>query len=165
MIELRLASPEACEALGARLAPGVPPGCIVYLRGELGAGKTTLVRGFLRALGHRGTVKSPTYTLVEPYTLGGQSILHLDLYRITDPEEVEFIGLRELLDGRTILLVEWPERGGGALPAADLEVELRYADNGRHCRLQGVSPTGASLLGHLWSQLIGFAPNCNSIMQ
>jgi tRNA threonylcarbamoyladenosine biosynthesis protein TsaE len=103
----------------------------VFLRGDLGAGKTTLVRGLLRALGYRGPVRSPTYTLIEPYEVGDTRIHHLDLYRLGDPEELEFLGIRDLLDGRGLLLVEWPERGGGILPNPELTVDIRFASPGR----------------------------------
>jgi tRNA threonylcarbamoyladenosine biosynthesis protein TsaE len=146
MIARRLASARATEALGARLAGILPAGCIVYLCGELGAGKTTLVRGLLRALGHRGPVRSPTYTLVEPYPLGDRQIVHLDLYRLVDPGELEFLGLRDFLDGQSVLLVEWPERGCGMLPTADLTIELTYADPGRWCRLWADSARGEGVL-------------------
>jgi tRNA threonylcarbamoyladenosine biosynthesis protein TsaE len=146
MIELALPSAEATEALGARLADALPPGCVVYLRGELGAGKTTLVRGLVRALGHAGPVRSPTYTLLEPYTVAGRQIVHLDLYRLADPEELEFLGLRDFLDGRSIFLVEWPERGSGFLPPADLIIELRHVTTGRLCRLAAASARGEAAL-------------------
>ena len=146
MIELVLVSADATEALGTRLADALPPGCIVYLRGELGAGKTTLVRGLVHALGHSGPVRSPTYTLLEPYTVAGRQIVHLDLYRLVDPEELEFLGLRDFLDGRSILLVEWPERGRGFLPVADLIIELQHAAAGRFCRLVAASARGEAAL-------------------
>ena len=146
MIELTLVSAKATENLGARLAGALPTGCTVYLYGELGAGKTTLVRGLVRALGHIGPVRSPTYTLLEPYTVAGRQIVHLDLYRLADPEELEFLGLRDFLDGRSIFLVEWPERGQGFLLAADLIIELRHAATGRVCRLVATSPHGEAVL-------------------
>lgn len=149
MNDFRLDSAQATEALGACLAAVLPPGGILYLQGELGTGKTTLVRGLLRALGVQGTVRSPTYTLVEPYTLDGRQLVHLDLYRLADPEELEWLGLRDFLDGQTVLLVEWPERGQGVLPAADLIIALSYAGSGRHCRLQPASARGAELVARL----------------
>jgi tRNA threonylcarbamoyladenosine biosynthesis protein TsaE len=151
MLECVLNSAAATEALGARLAGVLAPGCILYLMGDLGAGKTTLARGLLRALGHHGTVKSPTFTLVEPYQPGGWRLFHWDLYRLTDPEELEFLGLRDQLDGETVLLIEWPERGFGELPAPDLEVRLDYAGEGRNCRLEARSPTGQTMLAELAS--------------
>lgn len=153
MMTLTLASAQATEALGARLASVIAEGCIVYLQGELGTGKTTLVRGLLRALGYAEAVRSPTYTLVEPYAVQDKQILHLDLYRLGDPEELEYIGLRDWLDGQTILLIEWPEHGGGVLPVADLQVELQYngANNGdsRLCQLHAHSTKGANILAGL----------------
>jgi tRNA threonylcarbamoyladenosine biosynthesis protein TsaE len=149
VITLRLKSAAATEALGARLAGVLTDGCIVYLAGELGTGKTTLVRGLLYALGHRGPVRSPTYTLVEPYGAAGRDIIHLDLYRLEDPEELEFLGLRDWLDGHTVVLVEWPERGGGLLPPADLEIRLEHAGEGRIAHLRGISMVGRGVVAGL----------------
>ena len=149
MVEFLLDSAAATERLGARLARVLQPGCVFYLYGELGAGKTTLARGLLRGLGHCGTVKSPTYTLVEPYQIGEWRLFHWDLYRLADPEELEFLGLRDQLDGEAVLLIEWPERGQGELPAADLEITLDYAGAGRSCRTKACSEVGIKLLGRL----------------
>ncbi len=146
---LHLASEQDTEDLGAHLAQAVSGSGIIYLQGELGAGKTTLARGFLHALGYRGAVKSPTYTLIEPYELNHRRIFHLDLYRLSDPDELEFIGLRDLLDGEALLLVEWPERGQGVLPEADLDIQLNYAAEARYCRVQAFSELGTTLLGRL----------------
>ncbi len=136
----------ATEATGARLAGHCPPGSMIYLQGDLGAGKTTLTRGFLRALGHVGTVKSPTYTLVEGYTLGERRIYHFDLYRLADPEELEFLGIRDYLAENPICLVEWPERGAGVLPGADLRLELRHCEAGRLLRIEGVGDRGRRIV-------------------
>lgn len=133
-LNLKLADAEATEALGARLAEYLPITAVVHLHGDLGAGKTTLVRGLLRALGHAGAVKSPTYTLIEPYQLGNRRILHCDLYRVADPEELDYLGLREAL-GEALLLIEWPERGAGWLPRADLEIRLNYQPPGRRATI------------------------------
>jgi tRNA threonylcarbamoyladenosine biosynthesis protein TsaE len=126
---------KATLALGARLAAIVPDTCVIYLHGELGAGKTTLVRGFLRALGHKGKVKSPTFTLVEPYQITGKHIYHFDLYRLVDPEELEYVGMRDYVDAG-ICLIEWPERGVGFLPPADLHCFLDMHGKGRIARFE-----------------------------
>lgn len=105
--------------------------CLVFLHGQLGAGKTTLVRGILRALGHAGAVKSPTYTLLEPYEIGNTTIYHFDLYRIGASEELDFIGMDELIDADAISFVEWPERGSGRLPNPDVDIYLSLEGEGR----------------------------------
>ncbi|MGD8708876.1 MAG: tRNA (adenosine(37)-N6)-threonylcarbamoyltransferase complex ATPase subunit type 1 TsaE [Ectothiorhodospiraceae bacterium] len=144
-----LPSAEHTEALGARIAAALPPAMVVHLCGDLGAGKTTLVRGLLRALGHSGAVKSPTYTLVEPYELEGRRLFHLDLYRLADAEELEFIGLRDLLDGAAVLLIEWPERGAGVLPGPDLVVRLERDGKGRRVALEAPTARGEAVLERL----------------
>jgi tRNA threonylcarbamoyladenosine biosynthesis protein TsaE len=140
-----LADSAATEALGARLARGFTPG-IVYLYGELGTGKTTLARGLLRGLGHQGKVRSPTYTLVEPYQLAAGTVYHLDLYRLGSPDELEWLGLRDMLGEQALLLVEWPERGAGVLPAPDLEIHMDYAGDARVATLHAASAAGAKML-------------------
>lgn len=137
----------ATEALGARLGAAASGQCVIYLYGDLGAGKTTLVRGLLRALGHQGPVPSPTYTLLEPYELDGRTVLHLDLYRLSDPGELDYLGLRDYLGRPLLALVEWPQRGGSALPPADLEITLEYSDDQRLAILEPKSPQGVLLLG------------------
>ena len=121
----------ATIALGAELLDLLTGAPLVFLHGQLGAGKTTLVRGILRALGHGGSVKSPTYTLLEPYDVGGRTIYHFDLYRIGDGEELDFIGIDELMDADAIKLVEWPERGAGRLPEPDVVIRLSLEGEGR----------------------------------
>ena len=139
MIELDLPDEAATRALAERLADTAPAPAVVYLHGDLGSGKSTLARAWLRALGVTGTVRSPTYTLVERYSLaGGGEALHLDLYRIGAPEELEYLGLDEV--PAALWLVEWPQRGTGALPAADLHVHLAVAGEGRQARLEAGGP-------------------------
>jgi tRNA threonylcarbamoyladenosine biosynthesis protein TsaE len=148
-LELRSADAAATRELGARLARALDRSqrgpLVIGLKGELGTGKTTFVRGFLGALGVTTTVRSPTYTLLEEYELGTLRVAHLDLYRLQGREQIEELGIRELLDRTHLLLVEWPERGAGALPANDVTVELAYADAGR---IVGVS--GESAAGRAW---------------
>jgi len=135
----------ATEQLGARLAASVTP-AVVYLLGDLGAGKTTLVRGLIHALGYTGKVRSPTYTLVEPYVCEPVPVFHLDLYRLADAEELEWLGLRDLLEEPALVVVEWPERGRGVLPPADLTIYMEYSGSGRVARLQSSSGAGKRLL-------------------
>jgi len=139
----------ATVGFGARLARACGVGALIFLRGELGSGKTTLVRGVLRGLGHEGIVKSPTYTLVEPYRLGEQWVYHFDLYRVSDPEELEYIGVREYFDANALCLVEWPERGSGFLPEPDLVIVLAYRGDGRQVQLSAHTARGAGILDAL----------------
>jgi tRNA threonylcarbamoyladenosine biosynthesis protein TsaE len=141
-----LADPQATEGFGARLSDCCRERLVVFLHGNLGAGKTTLVRGFLRAAGCTGPVRSPTYTLVEPYSAQRGVFYHLDLYRLADPEELEWIGARELFDGEQVCLIEWPERGAGFLPQADLHVYLRADRGGRRVRLESGTERGDAVL-------------------
>lgn len=129
---LTLTDEHATAAAGAALATAVKGRAgVIALSGELGAGKTTFVRGLLRALGHGGAVRSPTYTLVEPYEIDGQRVLHLDLYRLAGAADLAALGLRDEIDGATLLLVEWPERAAGALPAPDLALRFEHLPEGR----------------------------------
>jgi len=131
---------------GANLARICLPGTIVYLYGELGAGKTTFVRGFLRALGHSGIVKSPTYTLVESYSLKDKLIYHFDLYRLKDPHELEYMGIQDYFTPSSIVFIEWPENGLGLLPAPDLAYYMAYCSAGREIKMEAGSERGQQLL-------------------
>ncbi|MEN8206738.1 MAG: tRNA (adenosine(37)-N6)-threonylcarbamoyltransferase complex ATPase subunit type 1 TsaE [Pseudomonadota bacterium] len=144
-MKLALADAAAMEQLGARLADSITP-AVVYLRGDLGAGKTTLARGFIHALGYAGKVRSPTYTLVEPYPCAHCPVFHLDLYRLADPEELEWLGLRDMLAEPALLLIEWPERGSGMLPPADLTIDIEYSGSGREADLVPTTLAGKQLL-------------------
>jgi len=130
-------------ALGETLAQRFTGGATVYLTGDLGVGKTTLVRGLLRAMGHRGRVKSPSYGLIESYTVDGRDIHHLDLYRLGHGEEIRYLGIEDLLDEQSLLLVEWPERGAGWLPPADWIIAIDDSDGGRR-RIRIEKPTAGS---------------------
>jgi len=149
---LNLPDPEATASLAMALTGALPAdagGWTILLQGELGAGKSTFARAMLRSLGHEGLVPSPTYTLVEPYTLPGFSVYHIDLYRVTAADELEFLGWSDLQDG--LKLVEWPERAPRLLELADIQIELRYEDEGRAADLKGLSERGSKVLaGVAW---------------
>jgi tRNA threonylcarbamoyladenosine biosynthesis protein TsaE len=143
----------ATDALGAALARALVRGLVIYLHGDLGAGKTALTRALLRAAGYQGTVKSPTYTLSEPYSveLDGSSVnvIHYDLYRMSSPEEFLDAGFREDFNGDNICIVEWPEKGDPVLPAPDMDVHLHVAGLGRDVELHPLSPLGLLCLDRL----------------
>lgn len=141
-----LADEAGTLAFGAQLAQGLVPGMTVYLEGDLGAGKTTLVRGMLRALGHEGRVRSPTYTLAETYDLPGFELYHYDLYRMHDPREWLDAGFRDASDGRVVSLIEWPDKAIGWLPAPDVVVRLEITDDARTIECEAASPRGALCL-------------------
>lgn len=130
-MERYLRSSEETEHFGAELWRLLPSKAVIFLHGDLGAGKTTLVRGLLRAAGFLGAIKSPTYALVEEYTVGNQKIFHFDLYRLTDPEELEWIGINEYFDQNSLCFVEWPTKGEGFLPRPDYEISLLNQGLGR----------------------------------
>lgn len=121
---------------------------VIYLNGELGAGKTTLTRSIVHAFGHKGNVKSPTYTLVEEYQLPPYTLYHFDLYRLSDPEELEFMGIRDYFRPQTLCLLEWASRGEGMIAPADIIIQLDYATQGREVRLQPQSPQGQTLIAN-----------------
>jgi len=120
-----LDSTEATEQFGEELFLSLAPKSLVFLQGDLGAGKTTMVRGFLRAAGYSGVVKSPTYNLVEEYLVNGRKIFHFDLYRVVDPEELEWMGIRDYFDQDSICFIEWPDNGRGFLPKPDRIITLK----------------------------------------
>ena len=141
-----LADEEAMVALAGKLAQQCHQGLVIYLEGDLGAGKTTFSRGFIQGLGHLGKVKSPTYTLVEPYEIAGWRVFHFDLYRLSDPEELEYMGIRDYFDADCICLIEWPDKGAGLLAPADLHISIEYRQTGRALSMQAKSAKGTDLL-------------------
>lgn len=151
-LEWRLLDESGTLAAGATLAAH-SAGCVVFLHGNLGMGKTTLSRGVIRALGHTGGVKSPTYTLVEPYELAsGRTVYHFDLYRLADPEELEYLGVRDYFDGQSLCLVEWPEKGRGFLPIPDIDIYLEPDLPGRKLSAIANTERGERVLAAMSAQ-------------
>jgi tRNA threonylcarbamoyladenosine biosynthesis protein TsaE len=159
--EFALADERATARLGEALAraiedragPIARQGLVVALAGELGAGKTTLVRGMLRALGVSGAVRSPTYTLVEPYVVSSLNFYHFDFYRLADPDEFSSAGFREMFGPASVCLVEWPDKVAGSLPPADLRIALDVADEGRRARLAAATELGAACLQRITAEM------------
>jgi tRNA threonylcarbamoyladenosine biosynthesis protein TsaE len=152
-VSFDLADEAATVAMGALLANIVQnelhKGIIVYLNGDLGAGKTTLTRGFVQGMGHKGNVKSPTYTLVEPYELSDWNVYHFDLYRLGDPEELEFMGIRDYFNEDCCCFIEWPENGAGCIAKPDLIINIEYVENQRKITLESQSAIAELLLTKL----------------
>ena len=132
--------------IGAKVASCLKGGEVIYLKGELGTGKTTLVRGALNKLGFVGNVKSPTYTIVEPYSIDNHVVYHFDLYRLNNPEELESLGIRDYCDGQSICFFEWPEKGENLTPNADINLLLTYTKEGRNVELTAITEIGKSIL-------------------
>ena len=139
----------ATVQLGHRIASQIEQGAVIFLHGDLGAGKTTLTRGLVQYFGHQGHVKSPTYTLVEPYELKGAELYHFDLYRLGDPEELEFMGVRDYFSSHSICIVEWPEKGQGFIPQPDVEITLMYQEQGRCATIDGRTSRGTRIIDML----------------
>jgi len=144
--QCELASEEETLALAKKFSQVLQAPLVVYLQGELGAGKTAFCRGVIQALGHSGAVKSPTYTLVEPYQLQGWRIHHFDLYRLADPEELEFMGIRDYFSEDTLNFIEWPDKGYGWLPSADIEIRIEYAGTGRKLTFSALTDAGKKII-------------------
>ncbi|MFJ4251017.1 tRNA threonylcarbamoyladenosine biosynthesis protein TsaE [Pseudomonas helmanticensis] len=134
-VTLYLADEQAMSDFGARIARVTQGHGLIFLEGNLGMGKTTLSRGIIRELGHVGAVKSPTFTLVEPYEIGDIRAFHFDLYRLVDPEELEFLGIRDYFDDDALCLIEWPDKGAGFLPKPDLTITISPQDSGRSLKI------------------------------
>lgn len=148
-MQLTIDSSEAMTAFGAELARLTGGQGVIYFHGDLGTGKTTCIRGLIQALGHAGAVKSPTFTVVEPYLFDKYKVYHFDLYRLSDPDELEMLGAREYFAPDSLCLVEWPECAQGALPAADLDIFLEHAGTARHLRLEAGTARGEEWLAGL----------------
>ncbi|MBP0047791.1 tRNA (adenosine(37)-N6)-threonylcarbamoyltransferase complex ATPase subunit type 1 TsaE [Marinobacterium sp. AK62] len=148
-MELVLSDEQAMAEFGARLAQAAQEGGVIFLHGDLGMGKTTLSRGVLRGCGHTGSVKSPTYTLVEPYETPAGPVFHFDLYRLADPEELEYLGIRDYFTDQALCLIEWPEKGHGVLPQPDLDIYIALSGTGRALTLTPVTQKGRTLVDKL----------------
>ncbi|GGO86040.1 tRNA (N6-adenosine(37)-N6)-threonylcarbamoyltransferase complex ATPase TsaE [Marinobacterium nitratireducens] len=142
----------AMVAFGEALGRACEGRGVIFLEGDLGMGKTTLCRGVLRAYGHRGAVKSPTYTLVEPYELGDNRLYHFDLYRLADPEELEYLGIRDYFAEQELCLVEWPARGAGMLPVPDLTIQIQVEGEGRRICCQAMTQRGRRMIALLQAE-------------
>lgn len=153
-ITMTARSEEEMVVLGKQLGGCLKDGGILYLEGNLGAGKTTFCRGIVQSFGHQGAVKSPTYTIVEPYEMDDVCVYHFDLYRLADPEELEFMGIRDYFLPNAVCLVEWPGKGAGVIPDPDVELVIENDQSGRLLHFQSKSPRGETLLAKWDSQKI-----------
>ena len=149
-MKITLLNEQETEQLGAELWRILPEKCLIFLNGDLGAGKTTLTRGVLRAAGHKTAVKSPTYTLVEEYDLPNRKVFHFDLYRVKDPEELEWMGIRDYLDQQSLCFIEWPELGKGFLPEPDVELTISTVGEGREVEIAVISENLVNKLNLHW---------------
>jgi tRNA threonylcarbamoyladenosine biosynthesis protein TsaE len=147
--EAHLSDDIATVAMGKRVAAIIEQGAVIYLHGDLGAGKTTFTRGVVQGFGHTGKVKSPTYTLVEPYELNQGNVYHFDLYRLGDPEELEYMGIRDYFSPQAICVVEWPEKGGEFIPVPDLDITLSYVGDERNIVISSASERGEAIIKKL----------------
>lgn len=146
MIQIDLADETATLHLGCQIAQACPQHQLtIHLQGDLGAGKTTLCRGLLKELGYQGNVKSPTYTLIEQYDLKNRPVFHFDLYRLTNPEELDYIGLDDYMGAKSLCLIEWPQQGGDYLPSPDIIINLYYDKAHRQATILAYSAAGAAL--------------------
>ncbi|KAA1151663.1 tRNA (adenosine(37)-N6)-threonylcarbamoyltransferase complex ATPase subunit type 1 TsaE [Pseudoalteromonas sp. FUC4] len=147
--EFHLTDEVATVSMGNRVADIIEQGAVIYLHGDLGAGKTTFTRGVVQGFGHTGKVKSPTYTLVEPYELERANVYHFDLYRLGDPEELEYMGIRDYFSPDAICVVEWPEKGGEFIPVPDLDITLSYVGDERKIVINSASERGVAIVEKL----------------
>lgn len=152
-LQIELKDEAATQRLGELMASHLQKPLTCYLEGDLGVGKTRLVRAIVQSLGYQGNVKSPTYTLVEPYRLQGTNVYHFDLYRLSDPEELDYLGIRDYFDDQSVAFIEWPEKGEGWLAAADISLSLEFFQSGRKCLLEAKSEAGKLLLEKLKQDL------------
>ena len=149
MTEFILENEEDTQRLGELIAKYLETPLVCFLEGDLGVGKTRITRAIIQSLGYQGNVKSPTYTLVEPYQLENMKVYHFDLYRLSDPEELDFLGIRDYFDDESVSFIEWPSKGEGWLPEADLVISLIFKQQGRICQLQENTKAGARLIRKL----------------
>ncbi|WP_417598155.1 tRNA (adenosine(37)-N6)-threonylcarbamoyltransferase complex ATPase subunit type 1 TsaE [Oceanospirillum sp.] len=153
MVNILLPNEQAQVMFGEKLGRACAGSGVLFLQGTLGMGKTTMTRGILAAYGHQGAVKSPTYTLVEPYETEMAQVYHFDLYRLADPEELEYMGIRDYFDEQALCVIEWPDKGEGILPVPDIELTLTKEGDGRAAALKAYTAKGAEILAQLRTML------------